>query len=42
MKLLLSLAFSALALVNLVLGQVATRTDYPPGINEISSATPWT
>ncbi|KAK1076333.1 hypothetical protein LTR33_009034 [Friedmanniomyces endolithicus] len=32
MKLLLSLAFSALALVNLVLGQVATRTDYPPGL----------
>ncbi|KAK1041694.1 hypothetical protein LTS16_009469 [Friedmanniomyces endolithicus] len=32
MKLLLSLAFSALALVSLVFGQVAPRTDYPPGL----------
>ncbi|KAK0946072.1 hypothetical protein LTR29_002386 [Friedmanniomyces endolithicus] len=32
MKFLLSLAYSALALVSLVLGQVVTRTDYPPGL----------
>ncbi|KAK1072996.1 hypothetical protein LTR12_005817 [Friedmanniomyces endolithicus] len=32
MKLLHSLTFAALALVTFVLGQVATRADYPPGL----------